>query len=172
MKFDALFSFCPVCGSGSFIFNNDKSKKCNDCGFVMYVNPSAAVAVFVINKNNELLVCVRAKDPAKGTLDLPGGFVDEHETAEEAARRELMEELGFDSEKGKYLFSLPNEYLYSGWLIPTLDMFFLIELQEDFIPAPADDVAECFFLPWDQVDPEKFGLRSIRKAVERMKELV
>ena len=38
----------------------------------------------ILNEKNELLVCRRAEEPAKGTLDLTGGFVDLGETAEEA----------------------------------------------------------------------------------------
>ena len=36
-----------------------------------------------LNEKKELLVCRRAKEPAKGTLDLPGGFIDMNETGEE-----------------------------------------------------------------------------------------
>ena len=78
------FRFCPKCGSSQFAENNEKSKKCADCGFVYYFNSSAAVVAVIENAAGEILVARRAKDPAKGTLDLPGGFIDMHETAEEA----------------------------------------------------------------------------------------
>ena len=47
------------------------------------MNPSAANAAFIVNEREELLVVIRKKEPAKGTYDLPGGFADEEETAEE-----------------------------------------------------------------------------------------
>ena len=166
MYFSAYFRYCPVCGSEKFILNNEKSKKCDDCGFVFYVNPSSAVAAFIVNSKNELLVCRRAKEPAKGTLDLPGGFVDAHETAEQAVGREIMEELNSVVSATNYLFSLPNEYLYSGLTIPTLDMFYRCELQDYKTIQAADDVAECFFVPIAELNPSDFGLNSIRKAVE------
>mgnify|MGYP002595502819 CR=1 FL=1 len=72
----AQFLYCPECGSSHFEVNNEKSKKCADCGFVYYFNPSAATVALILNEKNELLVCRRAKEPAKGTLDLPGGFID------------------------------------------------------------------------------------------------
>lgn len=139
--------------------------RCDECGFVMYVNPSAAVAAFIVNHKGELLVCTRANDPEKGKYDLPGGFVDENETAEQAVRREIQEELGMKVDAGKYLFSIPNDYLYSGWTIPTLDIFFLFEVNDNFIPVPADDVKECAFMAFDQINVEKFGFRSMRKAL-------
>jgi NADH pyrophosphatase NudC (nudix superfamily) len=96
MHFSTLFTFCPVCGSNQFTQNNIKSKHCEACGFVFYVNASAAVAAFILNEAGELLVCTRAKEPAKGTWDLAGGFVDENETAEQAICREIKEELNAD----------------------------------------------------------------------------
>lgn len=135
----------------------------------MYVNPAAAVAVFVLNKRGELLVCERARDPHSGTLDLPGGFVDDQETAEEAVHRELNEELQLDAGKPVYLFSLPNKYLYSGWTLPTLDMFYLVHTIGNEQLVAADDVASCFYVSPEKLDPEGFGLSSIRKAVSIFK---
>ena len=84
-----LFKFCPVCGSPHFEIHNEKSKKCADCGFVYYFNSSAATVAFILNGKGELLVCRRGKEPAKGTLDLSGGFIDMFETGEEGVAREV-----------------------------------------------------------------------------------
>ncbi|MEA4985832.1 MAG: NUDIX domain-containing protein [Paludibacter sp.] len=168
MKFDRLFRFCPVCGSDDFVQYNVKSKRCNHCGFIMYVNPSAAVGAFILNPKDELLVCVRANEPSKGKWDLPGGFVDDHETAEQAIVREIQEELGMKVDAGTCLFTEPNEYTYSGWTLPTLDIFFLFEV-EAANPVPADDVADCFFVPLNEVDVNRFGFLSVQRAVTRLK---
>ena len=77
------FAYCPVCGSKHFDQQNFKSKKCQNCGFEYYTNPSAATAAFIINNEGQLLVLTRKKEPAKGTLDLPGGFCDIGETLEQ-----------------------------------------------------------------------------------------
>ena len=82
------------------------------CGFVYYFNPSSAVACFIKNAKGELLLVRRGKEPAKGTLDLPGGFVDMFESGEEAARREVREETGLHIQNCRYLFSLPNLYVF------------------------------------------------------------
>ena len=129
------------------------------------MNASAAVAGFILNKNGDLLVCKRGKEPAKGTLDLPGGFVDDNETAEQAITREITEELGAKVVESSYLFSLPNQYLYSGLTVPTLDMFFACKLESTENLTPADDVEDCFFVPVSDLNPELFGLNSIQKAV-------
>ncbi|MDR2919432.1 MAG: NUDIX domain-containing protein [Tannerella sp.] len=160
------FIYCPVCGSKAFVANNEKAKQCNACGFIYYFNPSAAVACFIRNPEGELLFVRRAKEPAKGTLDLPGGFTDMYETAEEAVCREVKEETNLDVEI-RYLFSIPNIYLYSGFKVHTVDMFFECTVP-DFSQAKAEDDAEAIVvIPKASVRPEDFGLQSICKGVEQ-----
>lgn len=159
------FEYCPICGARTFVENNEKSKKCTTCGFVYYFNPSSAVACFIRNAAGQLMVVRRGKEPAKGTLDLPGGFVDMYENAEEAARREVKEETGLELKSCRYLFSLPNIYLYSGFQVHTLDMFFECEA-DTFEGAKAeDDAAEILVLSPEDINPEQFGLQSIKEAV-------
>ena len=158
------FKCCPVCGSTLFDINNAKSKHCTACGFVYYINPSAATAAFIL-REGRLLVARRAKDPARGTLDLPGGFIDIGETAEQGIAREVAEETGLHARSVSYLFSLPNDYLYSGMHIPTLDMFFRVEIDAHEEAHAADDAAELMWLPIGNVRPELFGLGSIRQTV-------
>ena len=76
----ADFRYCPRCGSDTFAPHDEKSNRCPACGFTYYYNPVAATAALILNDRNELLVCRRANDPARGTLDLPGGFCDVGET--------------------------------------------------------------------------------------------
>lgn len=162
-----LFKYCPLCGSVHFMENNEKSKRCADCGFVYYFNPSSATVAFILNEKNELLVCRRGKEPAKGTYDLPGGFLDMHETGEEGITREVLEETGLRVMETTYLFSLPNIYEYSGFSVHTLDQFFLCKIKDDSQLQAMDDVADSFWVPIDQVNPDDFGLNSIRKGVIR-----
>ncbi len=161
------FKFCPVCGSSHWKEHNFKSKSCDDCGFVYYANPCAATAAFILNSRNEMLVVRRAKEPAKGTLDLVGGFVDMYETIEEGMCREIKEETGLEVSDITYLYSMPNQYLYSGMYVHTLDADFMVRVADDVKPQAADDAAECLWIPVEQIDPMAFGLLSIRHAVER-----
>ena len=162
------FTYCPVCGSVHFAVNNFKSKRCQDCGFTYYANPCSATAAFIVNDRQEMLVVRRAKEPAKGTLDLPGGFVDMYETVEDGMLREIEEETGLDVKNIQYLFSSPNVYEYSGMGIHTLDMDFLVRVHGDSVAVTAaDDAAEAFWIPIKEVNPVDFGLTSIRNAVIR-----
>lgn len=163
----AQFKYCPKCGSSNFEINDEKSKRCGSCNFVYYFNPSSATVALIINEKEELLVCRRAKEPAKGTLDLPGGFLDMYETGEEGVAREVMEEVGLKVIEANYLFSVPNIYVYSGFPVHTLDMFFLCKVEKIDKFTAMDDVAESFFLPFSQINPEEFGLHSIKKGLSR-----
>ena len=163
------YRYCPVCGSQRFVVATVKSKRCDDCGFELFMNPSASVAVFIRNERGEVLFVVRASEPAKGTLDLPGGFTDIGETVEEAVRREVMEETGLRVGTMRYLFSLPNNYLYSGLTIPTMDFFFECTVDDLSTLRASDDAAACRWLRLDEVNLEDIGLDSIRRACEKLR---
>ena len=161
------FSFCPSCGSREFLVNDDRSKRCSQCGFTYYMNASAAYVALIVNERGELLVARRKNEPAKGTLDIPGGFADPNETAEEGVAREVSEETGLKVLSSRYLFSLPNSYLFSGMPIPTLDLFFLCEVDSTAHAEACDDVDELMWIAADDIRPSEFGLLSIRKGVDR-----
>src|SRR4030095_14025889 len=60
-------------------------------------NPIPVVDV-IIQQDSKILFAKRKKEPFKGILGLPGGFVNIGETIEEAARREVKEETSLDIE--------------------------------------------------------------------------
>lgn len=163
-----LFHYCPKCGSNRFSEHNFKAYKCAECQFVYYFNPSAATVALIFNDKGELLVTRRAHDPAKGTLDLPGGFIDMHESAEEGVIREVEEETGLKVTDTRFLFSLPNLYLYSGFTVHTVDLFFLCTVNDCSTLEAHDDVAESFFVRPEKLDAKEFGLHSVSKAMEKI----
>lgn len=164
------FEYCPRCGTKGFGVINAKAKQCAACGFVYYYNPSAAAVGVIVDNERRLLVSRRAKEPAKGTLDLPGGFVDPQESTEEALRRELFEETGLKVGEMKFLFSLPNIYPYSGFDVHTVDHFFYWNAGGCTEVEAADDVSELLWIPFNEVDPDMFGLTSIKRGLKRMME--
>ena len=164
-----LFSFCPKCGSNDFVENDFKSKRCKRCGFTYYFNPLAATVAIITNSKGEMLVATRSKEPAKGTLDLPGGFCDSYETAEECIAREIVEETGLRIDSAEYLFSIPNIYHYSGMDIHTMDLFFECSIERNGTLCAADDVERLQWIDIKELDSNRFGLRSIRTGVERLK---
>lgn len=156
------FEYCPLCGSHHFVNDTEKSRKCENCGFELFMNASSANVAFIMNEKGELLVETRRKNPAKGMLDLPGGFADIGETAEEGVVREVMEETGLTVTKAEYLFSQPNVYRFGGIDIPTLDLFFRCEVKDTAELKAMDDAAECNWVKLSDIHTEQFGMRSVR----------
>lgn len=135
-----VLKFCPRCGGVHFEPYGEKANKCRDCGFVFFFNAAAAVAVILRNEGKVLLT-KRAFDPGKGTLDLPGGFVDPLESAEHAVDREIEEELNLKITEKKYCGSFPNTYVYGGVLYYTCDLVFECSVASFEHITATDDVS-------------------------------
>lgn len=164
----SFFKFCPHCASENFQFENLRRFECLDCGFVYFHNVAAAVAV-IIEKNDQLLFTVRNREPKLGFLDLPGGFVDPDESAEETCARELKEELNLNLEPSdfRYFRSQPNDYLYKGIPYKTEDLIYTAKLP-DVVDFKLEE-SEILAIRWvdkKAVDLEEIGFDSLRKAVE------
>lgn len=161
------FRFCPSCGAESIRCEEEKRYECDACDFLFFKNSAAAVCC-VIHEGGDVLVAVRGRDPGKSLWDFPGGFVDLGESAETALRRELREEIGYEPEQLEYLASAPNIYPYAGVVYHTLDICF-----EGFLAArpqvvAADDVADLFWVPLVNIDPERFAFASTREFALRI----
>ena len=159
------FRYCPRCGAPGLQHPPDHALHCPHCGLTYYHNVAAAVACIVLDDHGQILSVRRAREPAKGTLDLPGGFVEAHETVETAARRELHEETGLAPHALRYLFSLPNTYSCSGIDVFTADLFYLARVPDFHNARAADDAAALDIRPVAALRAEDYGLTSIRAAV-------
>ena len=125
------------------------------CGAVVYRVEGRTVRFLVVkNKNGR-------------HWGFPKGHMEYGESERQTALREVLEETGLQVEEAVYQFSLPNTYLYSGFLVHTLDQFFLCKVKDTSRIKAMDDVAESFWLPLDEVNPEEFGLDSVREGVRR-----
>jgi 8-oxo-dGTP diphosphatase len=62
-----------------------------------YRNPTPTVDT-IIQRDSRILLVKRRNDPFKGYLVLPGGFVNEGERVEDAAKREVKEETSLNIE--------------------------------------------------------------------------
>lgn len=157
-----VFKYCPKCGAAALRAVGRKLLRCSACGFELYLNPAAAVAGVIVDGRGRMLVLVRGKDPGQGLWDLPGGFVDPGETAEDALRREVREEIGLEVTALRYLGSWPNVYEYMGVRYRTLDMGFTCETRDASHARPGEaEIADVLFLSPDQVDLSRFAFRSV-----------
>jgi NAD+ diphosphatase len=163
-----VLKFCPRCGSKLFSATGDRSFKCADCTFSYYVNAAAAVAVLIFNEKKELLFTRRAIEPNKGKLDLPGGFIELMETAEQAAVREIQEELGIEIHSLKYFCSFPNEYVFSEYSVFTLDLAFLAQTDQLHKMRAMDDVSSFEFYKPEEVKMEELPSISMKNILKKL----
>ncbi|MFO0013589.1 MAG: NUDIX domain-containing protein [Planctomycetota bacterium] len=129
MKLEAVYRYCPACGTQRASFEPYRPYRCHACGHTTFFGPVAAVGAIVTDEDGKVLLVRRANDPAKGKLGMPGGFIDPDESSEEALRREMLEEVGLPILSMQYLTSAPNQYLYRGIELPVLDMFYIVEVE-------------------------------------------
>lgn len=165
-----IFRFCPKCGSSGFEPDTEKSLKCKNCGFGYFINMSASVAAVIRNNKNEILFTVRKHNPAAGMLDLPGGFVDLGETAEEAISREIKEELNLTVNKMEFIGTFTNKYIYGEIEYQTLDLVFNCTVDSFTQLQVADDVSDYVFRDVKTVQAEEVGFKSIWKVISHLKE--
>ncbi|GHG08381.1 DNA mismatch repair protein MutT [Deinococcus piscis] len=103
------------------------------------VRHADAVALLVLNEQGEML-CVRQQRPAVGalTLEVPAGLIDPGESPEQAARRELQEEAGFDAD----VTLLSRFYASPGFSDELLYLFRAENLRESRLPMDDDEDIE------------------------------
>lgn len=107
-------------------------------------------------------------EPQKGMLDLPGGFVEFGESAEQALLREIREELNVEVVNPSYLTSAPNDYLYADVLYKITDLYYICEIDDISAIKPQDDVANYLLLSPNEVDPERLAFPSGRIALAQL----
>lgn len=163
-----VLKFCPRCGSAQFNATGSRSFQCGDCSFNYYVNASAAVAVLLFSDKGELLFTRRAIEPHLGQLDLPGGFIDPMETAEQAAIREIREELGIKIHSLRYFCSYPNVYIFSGYSVFTLDLAFLAKTESLHQMTAMDDISSFEFINPHHVDLEQLPSISMKNILKEL----
>jgi NAD+ diphosphatase len=158
------FAYCPRCGASAGRVPQGPFR-CAACGYVLFFNAATAVAALLVRDGGPALFIRRAKDPGKGLLGLPGGFVDDGETAEEALAREVREEVGLETGPLAYLSSHPNLYEYRSITYATLDIFFTARAEHPERAAALDAVERIEWIDPLAVDPGEIAFDSMRAAL-------
>lgn len=155
--------FCLRCGRRVRVVveGERRRRRCPRCGWTSYDNPVPA-AVALIERRGRVLLTLRARPPHAGTWDLPGGFLEAGESAEEGLRRELHEELGIRVVSARLLITAPDHYGARGF--PILTLVYRVT------PAPgpirsADDVAEARWFPLRRLPLDRIAFPSVRTAL-------
>ncbi len=127
-----------------------------------YPRPAVTVDAAVLVKQNKqwfILLIERKHDPYKGCYALPGGFVEEDETLEEAITRELQEETNL---------TLNNMQQFRAYSRPdrdprgrTISVIFTSILDTLTAAVAGDDAAAVKWFPLDQLPELAFDHEEI-----------
>ena len=159
------FKYCPRC-SNTFKQENGVLV-CTSCGLHFYNNPKPCTSVVFVNSKGEYLLVKRAVDPKKGWWDIPGGFVEDGETFEQSAKREVKEELGLTVDDLQYFGSFYDKYLYQNIVYSTLAVVYTAKLPDGTI-TPDDDVADYAFFKPNEIPLDRLAFPSM---IETFKQL-
>jgi ADP-ribose pyrophosphatase YjhB (NUDIX family) len=165
-----IFTHCPRCGKNHYVFDGSKSFTCADCGLVWFMNPAPAVAAILELPNGDIILSRRKFEPRAGTFDLPGGFVDPLESAEDAVRREIKEELNLDVNEMHFLASFPNEYVYKNISYFTCDLAFVCPIQSIEKMKADDDVSQAVVIKPQNINFEEISFPSIVNILRKYKQ--
>lgn len=161
------YKFCPICGAPRVNIEPSVPFRCGSCGHTTFFGPVAAVGGVVLNKQGKVLLIERARDPGKGKLGMPGGFVDAHETAESSLHREVLEEVGIKIENLRFLLTYPNRYTYQGVTSPVLDLFYSAQVCDgQVINASCAEVSKWMWTDLTVQVLDRMAFESNRLALE------
>jgi 8-oxo-dGTP diphosphatase len=130
-----------------------------------YQNPALTVDAVVV-RGAKVLLIRRGRLPFRGMWALPGGFVEQRETVEEALVRELREETGLSAGSIRLLgvYSGPDRDPRK----PTTSVAFLVRGARGR-PRGGDDAGEAAWFAWERLGPLAFDhariLRDARAAL-------
>ena len=159
------FVFCPSCGKTGTLTIDIKRIRCSNCDMTYYKNVAAASAC-IIEYEGKILFVERNKEPKKGFLDLPGGFIDPGESAETGIVRECFEELAVKPVDLEYFISFPNIYEYKGFSYNTCDMIFTARLNSVDFNIDDKEIGKVVFIEKGKIDFERIAFPSIKKALK------
>ena len=140
--------------------DNRARNVCETCGFIDYVNPRI-VAGAVVQQQDALLLCRRAIEPRRGFWTIPAGYMEQHETAEMAARREAMEEACADITLDALLA------VYSVPRISQVQLIFRAVLAGGFAPGP--ESLEVKLFRWEDIPWNEIAFPSVHWALNHFK---
>ena len=144
--------FCANCGAAVVqrVPPGDSLPRwvCDNCGEIHYQNPKLVVGT-IPEHEGRVLLCRRAIEPRYGYWTLPAGFMENDETAWQAALRETLEEAGATVELAEpfSLISVPR--------VNQVHLFYRARLLDlDFKPGEETLEVAMFDeagLPWNDI---------------------
>lgn len=130
---------------------------CDSCGFIEYENPKIVVGS-VVEVGGKLLLCRRAIEPRRGFWTIPAGYLEEHETTEDGARREALEEANARIQLRALLA------IYNVPRISQVQLIYIARLPEAVFSAGPESEEVALF-DWDGIPWGELAFPSVHWAL-------
>jgi ADP-ribose pyrophosphatase YjhB (NUDIX family) len=146
-------NFCSNCGSGELSFivpegDNRPRYVCPNCDAIHYSNPKIVAGCLPIWQG-QVLLAKRAIEPRLGFWNVPSGYLENGETVEEGALREVWEEAMARPVITQLhaIFSIPH--------INQVYIHFLAQLEEPVFGVGSESLEVRLFkeedIPWEDI---------------------
>lgn len=135
-----------------------------------YKNPIPAVDA-IIQMDSQILFVKRKNEPFRGYMAIPGGFVNEGETVEDAAKREVREETSLDIELVDILgvYSDPKRDP-RGHIMSTVFIAYVpVNRNKGVEGLAADDASELEWIDLEVIPNQKFAFDHKRILMDYIK---
>ncbi|PSJ36616.1 NUDIX hydrolase [Zobellella taiwanensis] len=156
--------FCSQCGAGDLYRgwpagDTHERLMCRECGHIYYENPKVITGC-IVEQEGKYLLCQRAIPPNAGAWVLPAGFLENGETTEQAALREVWEESGVRAE-----IISP----YSIFSVPMINEVYIIfrAVVLEITGQHGPETAACRFFSADEIPWDGICYPAIRQILER-----
>jgi ADP-ribose pyrophosphatase YjhB (NUDIX family) len=161
--------YCPWCSKELTVRLEDGRERlyCASEERYLYENPVPASTAVLLDGMGRILLVLRNREPGAGRWALPGGFVENGESPEDAAARELEEETGLKAYNPALIDVIYQESDFYGTCLLIIGYSF--ERYEGDI-VPGDDATDARFFPVEDLPPLAFEShrKIVLKTVERI----
>jgi 8-oxo-dGTP diphosphatase len=159
--------FCNFCGKSlsSDFLEGKRRQVCPSCAEIYYENPLPVASIILPNRDREVILVKRAREPYKNMWCCPIGFAETGESIEDAALRELREETGIEGKIAQLVdVSSHRNPFYGDLLIVTFEAEKIGGTE-----MPGDDADECRYFPI--LGLPKLAFDSQERAVQKFIDL-
>ena len=138
--------YCTVCGAKLVDHEQEEARYCPECRMLYFPKISPAVIVLIKRDDGKVLLAHNCKFRHK-VYSLIAGFVEAGESAEDAVRREVREEVGLEIKNIQYKYS-------QSWPFPdSLMLGFTAEYASGELRPDGEEIVDANFYDIDEFPP-------------------
>ena len=160
----AHMNFCPHCGSDRLEVlvpegDNRPREVCKICNTIHYSNPKIVAGCLPVWED-KVLLCRRAIEPCYGLWNIPSGYLENGESVEDGAKREVWEEAKAEVELG---------YLITLYSLPKINQIYL-QFIGDLVDgkfAVGEESLECELFDQDKIPWKEMAFTSSTYTLNR-----